>query len=1101
MSPSRTKALVELLKSLFSADELRRFAAFLPGGNVVAALPSGTASLETLAFEMVQALDRRGQIDSDFFARLEEERPGRKTEIARIRAQLLDANAPTAPLNEDPSVHLAAYAAWARQKYEYLPMRGLGGLRLDLRLEDVHVPLELMPRERGRFEVGFRDDAPAMMDPSTCTVRLEEAFGWAGPDRHLFVRGDPGTGKTTALTKMLWSVLDAAAEHGFDGRALGLPADTVPVFLPLRNLAGPALGSGFDDVLDDALVEMTRSPRRDGSTELGPGPSIVPPGFGRWLWQRGRVLLLLDGLDEIADPKARAKVCRYIENALDQVGPERVRAVVSSRFSGIQEEDEVTLDHRRFLHLDVRHLDDEQMADLVIRWFRAAGAALDRMRGAGAGAHEAQYQLEVQTVLQLLRSDAYASRQLKELVSTPLFLTLLCIVVFQGGQIPELRAEFFRECLRVLLMPWARRDGEQRLSLDESLDLLQHIAWFMHREQRRDDLGETELRKLLERPLRAVERHRERKLNVSSVIDWFRRTTGVLTEYATVPAEYGFLHLSLQEYLAARYAATYPVEGIETLATQFGSSWWREVALLFVALPEYGHFESLMEQIIARGKLLPEREHVYQCLLEAHARGLRPLLELIADRAAPITQRIEALRIVQYQDDDELIELASEIALEPLLEKVGEGSVLAGIELKLLAEQVEAHAPPRVDASPAEENAEGVLVICAPADEARARELERSMTSWGWHAGIAASLRAEDEPWRRARAVVVLVGPGGRSAWEETDSRRCLVEMVRRGLSVVSALSGGTDATSLPAFLQTRPHVSLGANVLESRLPAMLAGFLDVTVPELSVVMIETGPPDAHEGQSFLEEKNGIRFLWVPGGRSWMGSGADEDDAHEDERPRHLVEVSGYWLAETPVTNRQYEMFLREQRGSSEPSYWRDRKYNQPEQPVVGVSWQEASAFCRWLSELSGQRCELPSEAQWEFAARGEEGRTYPWGDDEPDETRARFGKDWGSDGTMRVGSQPAGRGPYGHLDLAGNVLEWCRDVWDQEAYKKRGEFTVNPEGPEAAEDDPSVDRACRGGAFGIGVWSLRCASRLGYRADGRYHGLGFRVAVLPTKG
>jgi hypothetical protein len=90
--------LVELLTSLFTADELRRFAAFLPGGNVVAVLPSGTASLETLAFEMVQALDRRGQIDGDFFARLEEERPGRKTEIARIRAQLLDSNAPAVPL-------------------------------------------------------------------------------------------------------------------------------------------------------------------------------------------------------------------------------------------------------------------------------------------------------------------------------------------------------------------------------------------------------------------------------------------------------------------------------------------------------------------------------------------------------------------------------------------------------------------------------------------------------------------------------------------------------------------------------------------------------------------------------------------------------------------------------------------------------------------------------------------------------------------------------------------------------------------------------------------------------------------------------------------
>lgn len=82
----------------------------------------------------------------------------------------MDSNAPVARLDEDPSIHLSSYAAWVRQKYEYLPMRGLGGLRLDLRLEDVHVPLELMPRERGKFEMGIHDDAPAALDPSMCTV-------------------------------------------------------------------------------------------------------------------------------------------------------------------------------------------------------------------------------------------------------------------------------------------------------------------------------------------------------------------------------------------------------------------------------------------------------------------------------------------------------------------------------------------------------------------------------------------------------------------------------------------------------------------------------------------------------------------------------------------------------------------------------------------------------------------------------------------------------------------------------------------------------------------------------------------------------------------
>src|SRR5690606_19407789 len=155
--------------------------------------------------------------------------------------------------------------------------------------------------------------------------------------------------------------------------------------------------------------------------------------------------------------------------------------------------------------------------------------------------------------------------------------------------------------------------------------------------------------------------------------------------------------------------------------------------------------------------------------------------------------------------------------------------------------------------------------------------------------GVATSLCIEDEPWRRARAFVVLAGTEGRAPWQQTESRQCLVEMVRREVAVVSALCGGTDAIGLPAFLQTRPHERLGTSVLESVVRAALAGIVDVTVPELSVSLIEAGPADEAEGRSFVEERTGMRFLWVPGGRFWMGSGIDEKDALATEKPRHLV--------------------------------------------------------------------------------------------------------------------------------------------------------------------------------------------------------------------
>jgi formylglycine-generating enzyme required for sulfatase activity/3',5'-cyclic AMP phosphodiesterase CpdA len=995
-------------------------------------------------------------------------------------------------VRDDYASHLPAYAAWAYRHFEHLPMVGLGDGDLELTLDEVYVPLGFAPRERDVWGLGHSKEH--VYHEASQSVDLREAFGLAG-DRHLFVRGEPGTGKTTALKKLLWSLLSVDSGSGFDGRALGLPADTVPVFVRMRELAGPALDRDFGEVLNDVLAAATRSDGHAGGT--GPAGRVAAD-LGRWLWHRGGVLLLLDGLDEIASREVRGHVCRRVEKLAEEGGPRGIRVVASSRFAGIEREGAINLDRHRFLHLDVQPLDDTRTAQLVERWYEAAGRARARMRRAPEDAGAARGRGEARRLLDALERDV--SIKLKELAGTPLYLTLLCLVTECGGQMPERRVDFFRACLEVLLGQRAiERAGERLLTADESLDLLGAVAWGMHKKRQQYDLDEHSLRDLLTGPLSRLQNQRTRKPAVTfkAVSKWFLQASGVLVEHAE--GEYGFGHLGMQEYLAARHAATYPGEGIEMLVEHFESSWWREVALLFVALPGYRHFGPLMKGVIARGKLRAARKHVEECLLEAHGREVGPFVELIANRKAAVDERVEALRLVRDQADDELIELASKVAVEPLPEEAVEIVVPAWKELRLLAEQVEAHAPRREESSAVEESVQGVLVICHEGEEARARELERSMKGWGWEARVVRLLRVEHEPWRQARAFVVLAGPG-RGPWQEAESRQCLVEMVRRGVSMVSALRQGTEASTLPAFLQAMPQASLGENVLESRLPAVLAGMLEVTVPELSVSLIVAGQTDEEPvSRNFVEERTGMRFLWVPGGRFWMGSGADEEDTRAWEKPRHLVEVSGYWLAETPVTNGQYEIFMREQRGIGEPRKWRDRKYNQPEQPVVSVSWVEAREFCRWLSERSGQRMVLPTEAQWERAARGDNGRKYPWGEEDPDGTRAHYGKSWEDDAPLPVGSLPAGRGPYGHQDLAGNVWEWCHDAWDDRAYEKRGELTVDPEVSGAADGNPGEARACRGGAFGNEPRGLRSACRFWYLADDRSHGFGFRVAALPA--
>ncbi len=268
------------------------------------------------------------------------------------------------------------------------------------------------------------------------------------------------------------------------------------------------------------------------------------------------------------------------------------------------------------------------------------------------------------------------------------------------------------------------------------------------------------------------------------------------------------------------------------------------------------------------------------------------------------------------------------------------------------------------------------------------------------------------------------------------------------------------------------------------------------------------------EGASFVEPLTGLELLWVPSGRFLMGSSKTkgspgyDPEADDDERPAHQVELSrGYWIGRHPVTNKQYEAFLRAALCAT-PSAWKNPKLNQPEQPVVGVDWHDARAFCRWLTQAGGlplaTRAELPTEAQWERAARGTDGRKYPWGSKAPTGELACFGQDL-SGRTEAVGGRPAGASPIGCEDMAGNVWQWCLDRWRDDY---RSDLAQDPEGSAVemgivtdpchqGQRDASPARLVRGGAWVSRPWRLRCAARLGHHPEVRDVSLGFRVACV----
>ena len=179
-----------------------------------------------------------------------------------------------------------------------------------------------------------------------------------------------------------------------------------------------------------------------------------------------------------------------------------------------------------------------------------------------------------------------------------------------------------------------------------------------------------------------------------------------------------------------------------------------------------------------------------------------------------------------------------------------------------------------------------------------------------------------------------------------------------------------------------------------------------------------------------------LDFILIPAGDFLMGSDSSRDpQAVADEKPQHKLSVSDFYIMRHPVTNSQYKEFV-EDTGHRSPLFWKKGEFpsDKGNHPVVGISYKDAIAFCRWAGEKTGLKLRLPTEAEWEKAARGPDGRTYPWGDKWEDgrcNTRESKLKD-----TTPVGHfSPDGDSPYGLTDLGGNVQEWLSNIYGSYPY------------------------------------------------------------------
>ncbi|MBU1949708.1 MAG: formylglycine-generating enzyme family protein [Candidatus Eisenbacteria bacterium] len=223
----------------------------------------------------------------------------------------------------------------------------------------------------------------------------------------------------------------------------------------------------------------------------------------------------------------------------------------------------------------------------------------------------------------------------------------------------------------------------------------------------------------------------------------------------------------------------------------------------------------------------------------------------------------------------------------------------------------------------------------------------------------------------------------------------------------------------------------------------------------------------------------------IPAGPFLMG-----DDEVRDASPARSIYLDAFYIGRFEVTNAQYDIFLDANPDHDPPAYRHHEGYDDPSQPVVGVSWYDAKAYCAWLTRVTGHYYRLPTEAEWEKAARGPDGRTFPWTGGEVDLHRANFGQPHGR--PKRVGEHPAGGNPeYEMMDVAGNVAEWCED-WFAEDYYEHGP----PRNPLGSWQ--GTRKVVRGGSWQDKQEMVRCAFRSHYPPDTRRDTIGFRIAQSP---
>ncbi len=476
------------------------------------------------------------------------------------------------------SAELQQYLRKAESLHKELPLVGFETkVHVSITIDDLYVSRDAMIDESAdpSHPWSFEDAQEAAWRQglrwSRDQISLAEAFtvARAKNQRGVLLLGNPGSGKTTHLKRVLLEIKRQGPQ------SLGLPPGTVPVFLALRNLRVE------DGGLPGLMERELRNPFGG-----------IAPDLGARLCKRGRLLFLLDGLDEVADAEQRALVTRWIDDA--RRADDTNLFLVSCRFTGY------TADARigpGFLELHLRPLDDEQVRVFVHNWYRAVESvgASDPLE-AEQRAHRA-----AEALVELLEAPERSTvSRIYALTHHPLLLTAICLLHQRRGTLPEKRWLLYHEAVEVLLERWRKLANRLDVTFPSEVArrVLEPLALWMHEERERTRATRQEL---VEPVTGALKGAGLETVGAERFLELIRDEAGLLTSWGE--EHFGFVHLCFQEYLAAqaiRGRAFEEAELLKKLARWLGDCWWQEIILLTLVQDDRQLFLRFMEAVAHR---------------------------------------------------------------------------------------------------------------------------------------------------------------------------------------------------------------------------------------------------------------------------------------------------------------------------------------------------------------------------------------------------------------------------------------------------------------------------------------------------------------------